>query len=113
MEKFDGRNNQLLILLQCSESLNSHFIGQQAGFLGAAYLIGNVPGTAVFSLLSDFVGRKSVLLVTLLIGTGFMVLFGFSLNFAWALASRMLWGFADGNIGVIKALIAEVWYQYQ
>ena len=82
--------------------------GQQAGFLGAAYFIGNLPGTIILGLLSDYFGRKWVLLLATLIGTSFEILFGFSQNFGWALTARTIWGFIDGNVGVAKAFISEV-----
>ena len=34
--------------------------------------------------------------------------FGFSQNFAWALAARFVWGFLNGNIGVAKTYLSEV-----
>ena len=36
------------------------------------------------------------------------LLFGFSQNFAWAIAARFLWGFLNGNLGVAKTYISEV-----
>ena len=84
--------------------------GKKAGFLGAAYFIGNLPGTIVLGLISDLsmVGRKPVLLLATFFGAAFTILFGFSLNFGWAMASRMFWGFTEANIGVAKAYISEV-----
>ncbi len=36
------------------------------------------------------------------------LLFGFSQNFAWAIAARFLWGLLNGNLGVSKTYISEV-----
>ena len=36
------------------------------------------------------------------------LLFGFSQNFAWAIAARFLWGLLNGNLGVAKTYISEV-----
>ena len=36
------------------------------------------------------------------------LLFGFSQNFAWAIAGRILWGLLSGNIGVAKTYVSEV-----
>ena len=45
-----------------------------------------------------------------LCGTIFSItLFGFSQNFAWAVSARLLWGLLNGNIGVVKTYLSEVY----
>ena len=38
-------------------------------------------------------------------------LFGFSVNFVWALCARVLLGLLDGIMGISKTYISEVCYQ--
>ena len=40
------------------------------------------------------------------------LLFGFSQNFAWAIAARFLWGLLNGNLGVAKTYISEVGFDF-
>jgi len=42
------------------------------------------------------------------------LLFGFSLNFGWAIAARFIWGVLSGNIlGTVKTYVTEVTCTYQ
>ncbi|CAM0135272.1 unnamed protein product [Umbelopsis sp. WA50703] len=59
-------------------------------------------------MLSDRIGRRPVILTGL---TGTMIsifLFGLSKSFAWAIISRSLCGILNGNVGVLKSMIAEI-----
>ncbi|KAJ2221959.1 hypothetical protein IWW45_008734, partial [Coemansia sp. RSA 485] len=58
--------------------------------------------------LSDRIGRRPVLLMGLLGDTITIILFGFSKNFWWALATRSLNGICVGNSPVSKSVIAEI-----
>jgi MFS family permease len=50
--------------------------------------------------LADTYGRRPILLCGIA-GTFFSItLFGFSLNYPWAIISRFVWGLLNGNIGV-------------
>ena len=39
---------------------------------------------------------------------GSELFFGFSQNFAWALAARFIWGFLGAEVGVAKTYVSEV-----
>lgn len=78
------------------------------GFLVASYAVFQLVGAPVLGSLSDRLGRKPVLFVSLL-GTsvGFLV-FGLA-NTLWLLfASRSLDGLTGGNVSVAQAYIADV-----
>ena len=83
-------------------------IGQKAGFLGGAYFAGNFIGSLLWGWLSDVFGRRPALLCGLCGIIGSELLFGFSQNFGWAIAARLLWGLLNGNLGVAKTYISEV-----
>src|SRR2546429_7535719 len=58
-------------------------------------------------LLSDRVGRRPVLLTTMVLNTGGYLLFAFAGSY-WALfASRVIGGFAGGNISPAQAHVAH------
>ena len=88
----------------------AHFIhvGNKAGYLGSAYFIGNFIGSLLWGWISDKIGRRPVLLMGMLGTLATELLFGFSQNFAWAIAARFLWGLLNGNLGVSKTYISEV-----
>ena len=82
--------------------------GQKAGYLGSAYFVGSFTGSLVWGWISDKIGRRPVLLMGMLGTLATELLFGFSQNFAWAIAARFLWGLLNGNLGVAKTYISEV-----
>ena len=85
-------------------------IGQKAGYLGSAYYVGSFIGSLIWGWMSDKIGRRPVLLMGMPGTLGTELLFGFSQNFAWAIAARFLWGLLNGNLGVAKTYISEVQY---
>ena len=61
-----------------------------------------------WGLLSDKFGRRIALVVGLIFSTIAIVLFGLSKDFATAIIARCISGFFNGNLGVIKAYLADV-----
>lgn len=57
---------------------------------------------------SDKVGRRPIILVTLLITAASYIMFSFATSFLILLLSRMLGGFGGSNIAVAQAYIADV-----
>lgn len=57
---------------------------------------------------SDTVGRRPIILVTLLITAISYIIFSFATSFTILLAARMLAGFGGSNIAVAQAYIADV-----
>ncbi|KAN0119048.1 major facilitator superfamily [Russula decolorans] len=83
-------------------------VGYYAGVLVSLYFAAEAATILQWSRLSDYVGRKPVLLFGLLGTIVSIILFGLSRSF-WALVfSRCLNGMLNGNIGVIKSMLAEL-----
>ncbi|OCL13134.1 MFS general substrate transporter, partial [Glonium stellatum] len=91
-------------------SLSDAAIASQAGIIQAAF-----PGSQFLTAMlwgriadSEWGGRKRVLFVGLL-GTAFSIIgFGFSRSFTSAVIFRCLGGALNGNIGVMRTMIAEI-----
>lgn len=83
--------------------------GRKAGYLGSAYFIGNFIGSLFWGWMSDKIGRRPILLSGVAFTIACELFFGFSQNFAWAIAARLLWGMLNGNIGVVKTYMSEVY----
>ena len=61
-----------------------------------------------WGLISDYYGRRSSLLFGLVFSTIAIVLLGFSTSFVMALAARCIAGLFNGNLGVMKAYLADI-----
>ena len=84
------------------------YAGRKAGYLGSAYFVGSFTGSLIWGWISDKIGRRPVLLMGMLGTLTTELFFGFSQNFAWAITARFLWGLLNGNLGVAKTYISEV-----
>jgi MFS family permease len=91
------------------------FYAQRFGAGGLAY--GVVLGvysfmqfvaTALLGKLSDRVGRRPLLLATMLFNAAGYVLFAFAGSYWMLLLSRIISGFAGGNISVAQAYMADI-----
>jgi DHA1 family tetracycline resistance protein-like MFS transporter len=80
----------------------------QIGLLVASYAAAQLVGAPILGRISDRLGRKPVLLISLA-GTfiGFLML-GFANSLAVLFASRILDGFTGGNISVAQAYITDI-----
>ena len=91
-------------------SLPDATISYQAGVMGAAFPASQFLTAILWGRFADSErgGRKRVIYIGLL-GTMFsMIGFGFSHNFATAIAFRCLGGVLNGNIGVMRTMISEI-----
>ena len=84
-----------------------------AGGLGLGVLMGAYSGmqfisTSLLGRLSDRVGRRPILLFTMVINAAGYVMFAFAGSFIWLLAARIISGLASGNISVAQAYIADI-----
>ncbi|KAI9931822.1 hypothetical protein ASPWEDRAFT_37284 [Aspergillus wentii DTO 134E9] len=80
------------------------WVGITSAVTAAAQAAMAVPwGTA-----SDYMGRKPIILLGLTCTMVFSVLFGFSQNLPWLIVSRGLLGFMNGNVGIIRTMVAEM-----
>ncbi|MCQ8783440.1 MFS transporter [Mangrovibrevibacter kandeliae] len=80
----------------------------QALQTGTAFFLGMLVGAALFGRLADRLGRRRVLIVTVLIDAVFGVLSAFAPGFEWLLALRLLTGIGvGGTLPVDYAMMAE------
>jgi multidrug resistance protein len=84
-----------------------------AGGLGFGALIGiysamQFIATQVLGRLSDRVGRRPILLVSILVSAAGYLMFAFAGSYAVLFLARMISGFSGGNISVAQAYVADV-----
>ncbi|KAH8993665.1 MFS general substrate transporter [Lactarius deliciosus] len=83
-------------------------VGYYAGFVVSLYFAAEAVTVLQWSRLSDHVGRKPVLLCGVLGIVISSILFGLSRSFPALVFSRCLHGMLNGNIGVMKSMMAEL-----
>ncbi|KAI9834397.1 MAG: hypothetical protein M1819_003008 [Sarea resinae] len=85
-------------------------IAKQAGMLQGSFAAAQFVTAILWGRVADadWSGRKKVLLVGLLGTCMSCVGFGFSRSFAQAVAFRILGGALNGNVGVMRTMIAEI-----
>ncbi|CAD6258413.1 unnamed protein product [Miscanthus lutarioriparius] len=83
-------------------------IGFYAGFLGAAYMIGRGVASVFWGVAADRVGRKPVLAFSVFSVIVFNTLFGLSVKYWMAIATRFLLGALNGFLAPVKAYSIEV-----
>ena len=57
---------------------------------------------------SDSLGRKPAILAAMTCIMATTLLFGFSRNLVWAIVARSLGGASNGNVGIIRTMVAEM-----
>ncbi|KAJ3936874.1 MAG: major facilitator superfamily multidrug-resistance, DHA1 sub-family [Lentinula lateritia] len=86
---------------------NEKKTGYYAGVLESTFFLAESFSVYPIGRLSDFYGRKPILLIGPLGLALAMLSFGFSQSFWWMVLSRAAMGVFNGNIGVSKTLMAE------
>lgn len=64
--------------------------------------------TAVLGRLSDRIGRRPILLATMLLNAAGYLLFAFARSYAALFVARLVSGFASGNISAAQAYMADI-----
>jgi len=85
-----------------------HATPAQVGWLFASYSLMQLLFAPPLGRLSDRVGRRPVLLVSITGSIGAYLLFAFAPSFGWLLVSRALAGIAAANYGIAQAYVADV-----
>lgn len=89
-----------------AKSLNAS--AWQVTAMFSAYSLGQFVAEPFWGRLSDRIGRRPVLIVTILANTLSYVALAFAPNIAWAFAIRLASGFGSGNISTIQGYMADV-----
>jgi len=64
--------------------------------------------TAILGRVSDRIGRRPILLTTMLINAAGYVLFAFAPSYWWLFIARVISGCASGNISAAQAYVADI-----
>lgn len=83
-------------------------MGYRAGVLGASFNLGNFVGSILWGYIADIKGRRFALLSGIIGTLVSTLLFGFSMNYIWAITTRFIWGILNGNSGVSKVYLSEI-----
>ncbi|XP_031382712.1 protein ZINC INDUCED FACILITATOR-LIKE 1-like isoform X2 [Punica granatum] len=83
-------------------------IGYYAGYVGSAYMLGRALTSVLWGVVADRYGRKPVIIIGTATVVIFNTLFGLSVNFWMAIATRFLLGALNGLLGPIKAYATEI-----
>lgn len=79
-----------------------------AGMVTSAFTFAEFSTGMFWGRMSDWIGRKPVLIIGL-VGTAIsMIVFGFAPSLPVALLARALGGLLNGNIGVLQTVVAEI-----
>ncbi len=82
--------------------------GFYVGFIASSFSIAQFLTSIFWGRMSDKFGRRPVILLGLIGNSLSMLSFGISHSLTWALVSRSMCGFLNGNIAVSKCVIGEV-----
>lgn len=85
-----------------------HATGWHLGILGAGYSLMGFFFTPFWGRLSDRVGRRRVMLMSMAGGSASYLVFGLAQAWPLLLASRLLAGFFAGNIAAAQAVVADI-----
>ncbi len=80
----------------------------QVGVLFAAYSLAQAVGAPLLGRLSDYRGRRPVLLGALLVNVAALLLFAVARDFTTLLLARCLSGLAAANFAIAQAYVADV-----
>lgn len=94
------------ILPYYAQRFGAHGIGY--GALLGAFSLMQFLATAVLGRLSDRIGRRPILLATMLLNAAGYVLFAFAPFYWLLLLARLVSGFAGGNISAAQAYVADI-----
>jgi MFS family permease len=96
----------LPILPGYAQRFGAHGIGY--GTLISAFSLMQFLSTALLGRLSDRIGRRPILLTTMVLNAGGYVLFAYAPTYGLLLLARLVSGFAGGNISAAQAYVADI-----
>jgi DHA1 family tetracycline resistance protein-like MFS transporter len=94
------------VLPYYSQRFNVHGLGY--GALVGGFSLMQFLSTALLGRLSDRIGRRPILLATMVLNAGGYLLFAFAPSYWVLLIARLVSGFAGGNISAAQAYVADI-----
>ncbi|ELP91001.1 hypothetical protein EIN_280480 [Entamoeba invadens IP1] len=82
--------------------------GRYSGWLISSFSIAQFLSAFLIGAMSDNFGRRPILLIGTFGIALCNILFGFSTNYYYAICVRLMCGFLNGNVGVIKTYMGEL-----
>ena len=83
-------------------------IGYWAGMASAAFSVGQFFFAIPWVRASDKYGRKPIILLAMFCAMASSLFFGFSKTLSWAIAARVCSGVSNGNVGILRTVVAEM-----
>ena len=83
-------------------------VSKWAGIASAVYSLSQGLTGIAWGWASDRFGRKPAVLAAMTCIMASSLLFGFSRNLVWAIVARSLGGASNGNVGIIRTMVAEM-----
>ncbi|WVZ85309.1 hypothetical protein U9M48_032254 [Paspalum notatum var. saurae] len=87
---------------------NEQDIGLYAGLLGASYFVGRFLASLFWGMVADRIGRKPIIVFSVISVVIFNTLFGLSVKYWMAITTRFLLGALNGMLAPIKAYSIEI-----
>jgi DHA1 family tetracycline resistance protein-like MFS transporter len=94
------------ILPYFAQRFGAHGLGY--GMLVGAFSLMQFLATAMLGRLSDRIGRRPILLSTMVLNAAGYILFAFAPSYGLLLVARLVSGFAGGNISAAQAYVADI-----
>ena len=91
-----------------SFDVSKNKVARWAGITSAVFSLSQAATGVFWGRASDRFGRKPVIMVGLLCTMLASLLFGFSRSLPWAIAARAFAGSVNGNVGIIRTMVAEL-----
>lgn len=82
--------------------------GTYVGLLTAAFCTAQFMSSALWGAISDRIGRRRSIVLGVLGSMVASILFGTATHYSQALIARLVAGFLNGNIGVVKSLLGDL-----
>ncbi|OBT55070.1 hypothetical protein VE04_04497, partial [Pseudogymnoascus sp. 24MN13] len=83
-------------------------VAKWAGITSAVFSLSQSITAIIWGRASDMFGRKPVILLGLTSTMIMSILWGFSTSLTWAIIARALSGGGNGNVGIIRTMVAEM-----
>jgi len=96
----------LPILPMYAQKFGAHGIGY--GALIFVFSAMQFLATAILGRMSDRIGRRPILLTTMVINAAGYILFAFAPSYWWLFVARVISGLASGNISAAQAYVADI-----